>query len=301
MAKRLWFVYLVHTLAESVLLYLEGLSVFDAVCHAFATVATDGFSTKNDSVTSMSPAIQYTITAFMILAGMNFVLLYHVGKFRFKHLLSDTELKYYLGIILATTAFITLHEGKSTQGMEPKFRSAFFQVSSIITATGLASDNYELWRSGSEAIIVLRMLTCACVGSTGGNIKMKRHVIVVKSLKYHFKTMMHPEAVTQVKFHSLPLKPEVFHRVGTFTAIYLLTILVGTLFLGMLGIDRSTSFSAVMTTLGGIGPGFGKVGPIDNFAALPILSKLYLSLNMILGRLEILPVLALFHPAIRRV
>lgn len=298
-AKRLWFVYLILTLLETGLLKLEGMSLFDAVCHSYATIATGGFSTKNNSVITMSPVIQYTITVFMVLAGMNFVLLYQFGKLKFKHILSNAELKYYLGIILASTIFITFHEETNLQNIEPAFRSALFQVSSIITATGFASDDYELWRKGSQAVIVMLMLTGACVGSTGGGIKIKRHVIIIKSLKHQFKTLMHPDAVTQVKFDNQPFKKEIFNRVGTFTAVYLFTILAGTLVLQLCGIDHTTSFSAVMTTLGGIGPGFGKVGPIDNFAAMPLFSKLYLSLNMILGRLEILPVLALFHPAIR--
>jgi len=300
-AKRLWLIYLALTVAETILLKIEGLSLFDAVCHSFATIATGGFSTKNTSAIEMSPIIQYTLSLFMILSGMNFILHYYLGKFQFKRVLKNIELKYYLVIIFASTVIISLFEWKSPLPFSDIFRNSVFQVSSIITATGFASYDYELWTSGSKAIIVALMLTGACVGSTGGGIKVKRHVIALKSIQLHMSKLIHPNAVPKIKYGDINVSQEFVYKATSFIAIYFATLILGTLLLMSMGINFRTSSSAIATTLAGIGPGFGDIGPVENFYSLPILSKLYLSFNMLLGRIEIIPLLALFHPSMRRV
>jgi len=299
-AKRLWFIYIVLTITETALLYVEGLNLFDAVCHSFATVATGGFSTKNASAANMSPAIQNTLSLFMILSGMNFVLHYHIGTGKLSKVYRNTEFRYYLGIIFFSALYISILEFESISTLADTVRHAVFQVSSIITATGFASYDYELWTPGSKAVIVLLMLTGACVGSTGGGIKVKRHVIALKSIKQYMYKLLHPRVVNRLRYGDLHVSESDLYNASSFIAIYFVTLIFGTLFLMATGIDFKTSASSIATTLAGIGPGFGNVGPTENFLMLPAVSKLYLCFNMVLGRIEIIPVLALFHPAIHK-
>lgn len=299
-AKRLWFIYIVLTASETLLLYIEGLDLFDSVCHSFATVATGGFSTKNSSAAEMSPAIQNTLSLFMILSGMNFVLHFHIGIGNFKKVFRNTELRYYLGLILFASLYISALECDELSNLPHTLRHAVFQVSSIITATGFASYDYELWAPGSKAIIVLLMLTGACVGSTGGGIKVKRHIIALKAIKQHMYKLAHPRVVNRVRYGDLYVKESDLYNASSFIAIYFVTLIVGTFFMMSTGIDFKTSASSIATTLAGIGPGFGDIGPTENFQMLPAVSKLYLCFNMVLGRIEIIPVLVLFHPAIRK-
>jgi len=299
-AKTLWVIYIILTFLETVLLWIEGLSLFDAVCHSFATVATGGFSTKNTSAIEMSSAVQYTLSIFMILSGMNFVLHYHLYKFQFRKLLLNIELKYYLSIIGVSVVLISLFQFSTFSKLPDAFRSALFQVSSVITATGFASDDYEVWAPGGRAVIALLMLVGACVGSTGGGIKVKRHVIAIKSIKLHFYRMIHPNAICRVKYGDLTVSNENIYKASSFIGIYIITLLVGTLILMSVGVDFRTSSSSIATTLAGIGPGFGNVGPLENFYDLPVFAKMYLCFNMVLGRIEIIPLLAIFHPSFRR-
>jgi len=300
-AKQLWLIYVILTAAETLLLTLAGMNLFDSICHSFATIATGGFSTKNSSIIDMSPTIQYIIIVFMTLSGINFTLHFFVLNRRFKPIFKDEELKAYLIIIFIITGILTLYVHKQYHDWENSFRQSLFQVSSIITATGFASADYELWPGFTHTILFLTMFIGACVGSTGGGIKVARYVIAFKQFKPIFKKMASPNSIVVTKYNGVKLTSPAIQSVFAFISVYFLTFVAGTLFMCFLKVDIITSASSVITTLGGIGPGFGAVGPVDNFFGLPDLGKLYLSFNMLMGRLEIFSFLVIFQPSFYRI
>ena len=296
-ARNIWLIYIGLTAVETILLWLGGMSLFDAVCHSFATVATGGFSTKNDSVTSFSPFIQYVITIFMILSGINFLLHIFIRKGQFKTVFQNEELIFYLKIIFVVSLLLTvsLHFYRDL-GWEHAFRDSFFQVASIITATGFATADYLLWPTHGILLIAFLMFIGACAGSTGGGVKVIRNLIVVRKLGQSFRQLINPNAVCEIRYNQKIIKQEQVRSIITFVLIYYIAIAVGTSFLLLLGLDFGTSFGSSITTLGGIGPGFGSVGPAANFAHLPDAAKIFLSFNMLTGRLEIYAALVLLNP-----
>lgn len=297
-AKRMWFIYLILTLAESIALKLSGMSLFDAVCHSFATIATGGFSTKNASLINVSPLTQYIVIVFMILSGMNFTLHYLFVHGRFRRVFNNEEMKVYLGIIIMSSIFIgyLLHV-KYQVPLEKAFRDALFQVSSIITATGFVSSDYQVWPVFAKVIILILMLTGACAGSTGGGVKVARYVLIFKNMRQHMRKIINPNSIQLVRYNGQSVTSEILVGIIGFIFIYYATIAFGTMIMMATGMDLASSSSSVITTLGGIGPGFNAVGPVENFAGISDLGKYYLSFNMILGRLEILSVLVLFIPS----
>ena len=299
-AKRLFVIYTILTFLEVFLLFISGMNLFDAVCHSFATVATGGFSTKNSSIANYSTTIQYIIIVFMILSGINFSLHYFAFNGKFKKILRDKELRVYLIILGVVTLLISINLLQQYDHFEPAFRNALFQVSSIVTATGFATADNELWPEFSKMLLFFTMLIGACVGSTGGGIKIARHIIIFKVLRQRFKQLLNPNLVSVTKFNKTLVHKNTLNSIYAFVSIYLLTIVIGTIIMSATKQDLFTSASSIITTLGGIGPGFGKIGPTENFASLPEFAKVYLSFNMIIGRLEILPVLVLFHPSFRK-
>lgn len=297
-AKRLWFVYLILTVMETVALKLAGMNLFDSVCHAFATIATGGFSTKNSSLIDVSPTIQYIVILFMILSGMNFIIHYLFFHGKIKKIWRNEELKAYLLIILVASVVITLFVYNfNGERIEPIFRNSLFQVSSIITATGFVSDDYLYWPLIAKFILLMVMLTGASVGSTGGGIKVARYLVFFKSVRQRLKLMVRPNSIQVIRFNKAPLSEEIVSGILGFMFIYFATIVVGSMVMMLAGLDFISSTSSIITTLGGIGPGYGAVGPVENFASINDVGKLYLSFNMILGRLEILSVLVLFIPS----
>jgi len=288
-AKRLWGVYVLLTLAEIALLIFADMYWFDAICHSFGTVATGGFGTKNTSIIDYSPAIQYIITVFMFLSGINFSLLYFMMHGRISSLFRNEELRLYTLIVIVFTGMITISLVQvSGSGIEKGFRDSVFQVVSIITCTGFASADYEKWPVFAKLLIFITMFIGACVGSTGGGIKVARFVILLKSLNHIVQKTLSPNKVYVIRYNGHPLDEKTLYSTFSFVTIYILTFIVGTMALTVNGLDVDTAGSAIITTLGGIGPGFGTVGPVENFAGLPVFSKLYLCFNMIAGRLEIL-------------
>jgi trk system potassium uptake protein len=288
-AKRLWGVYVLLTLAEIVLLIFADMYWFDAICHSFGTVATGGFGTKNTSIVEYSPTIQYIITIFMFLSGINFSLLYFMMHGRLSSLYRNEELRLYALIVIVFTILIAINLVHITGvDIEKGFRDSVFQVVSIITCTGFASADYERWPIFAKVLIFMTMFIGACVGSTGGGIKVARFVILLKSLNHIVQKTLSPNKVYMIRYNGHPLDEKILSSTFSFVTIYLLTFIIGTLALTINGLDVDTAGSAVITTLGGIGPGFGTVGPVENFASIPVFSKLYLCFNMIAGRLEIL-------------
>lgn len=295
-ARHVWIIYIGLTGAETLLLWFGGMSLFDAVCHSFATIATGGFSTKNDSINSFSPFIQYVITIFMILSGINFVLHIFIRKGKFKQAFQNEELRFYLKIIATTGILIglSLHFLRD-MGWEPAFRHAFFNVASIITATGFATIDYLQWPSHAIMLIAFLMFVGACAGSTGGGVKVIRNLFVVKKIGQIFRQTCNPNAVCEIKYNQKVINTSQINSIITFVLLYYLVILVGTFFLHTTGLDFATSFGASITTLGGIGPGFGTVGPVANYFHLSDVAKMFLSFNMLAGRLEIFAVLIIFN------
>ncbi len=292
---RLLLIYIGLTVAEVILLLVGKMSFFESVCHSFGTVATGGFSPKNTSIASYSPYIQYVIMIFMLLAGINFVVHYYILKMKFKKVKENEELRFYLlvvfliGSIVTASLYFTMKKP-----FEEAFRDAFFQVISIITCTGFASADYLQWPVFAWVIIFFAMFLGGSTGSTAGGIKMARHLILLKNIKRFFRQLFSPHAVLQIRLNKKPINENTNRSVLSFIVVYLLVFLAGSILLVLQGIDGETASSSVATCMAGIGPGIGTVGPVSNFAHLPDMGKLLLSFLMLVGRLEIYPILVLF-------
>lgn len=295
--RRLLYIYLLLTLSEIILLLAGGMNIFESVCHAFGTVATGGFSPKNTSIANYSPYIQYVIMIFMLLAGTNFVIHYYLVKREFTKVRQNGELKFYLLIVLfsglAVTGILYFQAGRT---WEPAFRESFFQVISIISCTGFATTDYLLWPTMAWVIIFFLMFLGGSTGSTAGGIKMARHLIALKNVNLAFRKLITPNALLTFRLNHQVVSTEDNNNIMTFILWYLMLFLAGSLLMVLLGSDPSTAASSVATAMGGIGPGFGTVGPVSNFAHLSDTSKIVLSVLMLLGRLEIYTIVMLFTP-----
>jgi len=300
-ARRFWGIYISLTGIETVLLKIFGMNWYDALCHSFATIATGGFSTKNTSLIDFSPAIQYIVIVFMFLSGMNFALHFLVVLGKYRKVWRNEEFRWYTGLSLGISLVIALFAlNVFNNDFELAFRHALFQVVSIITATGFASADYEVWPTVCVALIFCSMFIGACVGSTGGGVKVARYVVVFKKIKCMFYRLANPNAVMTVKYNKNTLSETLVNSISSFVTIYFLTFIVGTIIMTATGLDIKSSSSSIITTLGGIGPGIGIIGPTENFADISVFGKIYLSFNMILGRLEIFPILVLFSKSFYR-
>lgn len=295
-ARNLWLVYIGLTAMETLLLYLGKMPLFDSICHSFATVATGGFSTQNDSIASYSPFIQYIITLFMLLSGINFTLHVLALKGNFRTAIKNEELRLYLTIILVTGLIITvlLYFKQDSIKLEQAFRDSFFQVVSIITATGFATADYLKWPIQAILLIGMLMLIGASSGSTGGGVKIIRHLISLKKIRHSFKNLISPNAVNIIKYNGKVVNPEHISSVLAFVIFYYLILVVSIFILMAFGQSAATSFGAAATCMGGIGPGFGTVGPSSNFLLLPEGAKYFLTALMVIGRLEIYSILIIF-------
>lgn len=297
-AKRLWGIYVILTFSETILLMFGGMNLFDALCHAFGTMATGGFSTKNTSIAGFSPYIQYVITIFMILAGTNFTLHYLALKRKYTKIFSNEEYRYYLFLIAVVTivisVFLIIHD---YYGIENSFRSAFFQVVSIITTTGYITSDYLLWPGYLWFLIFLLMFTGGCAGSTGGGIKVIRQLLLIKNSSLELRRLIHPMAVIPVRLNKKPISSNIIFNILAFFLIYMIIFAFGSLVMSSMGLDYETAIGSVAATLGNIGPAIGGVGPVENYADVPLMGKWFLSFLMLLGRLELFTVLILFSRA----
>jgi len=298
-AKRLWAIYLIFTFAETILLLFGGMSLFDALCHTFGTVATGGFSTHNASVAGFSPYIQYVIIVFMILAGTNFTLHYFALHGQLRKVWRSEEFRYFIYLIFGGTLIITigLAISKDGMGIEEAFRTSFFQVTSIITTTGYITDNYLLWPNMIMFLILLMMFVGGMAGSTGGGIKVVRQLLLLKNSLLELKRSIHPQAIIPVRMNGKVVSQDIIFKVMAFFLIYIIIFLFGSAVMTLFGLDSSSAIGAAAATIGNIGPGIGKVGPVDNYAFIPHGGKWFLSFLMLLGRLELFTVLILFSPA----
>lgn len=292
---RLLYVYIMLTVAEVILLNLGEMNLFDSICHTFGTVATGGFSTRNDSIAGFSAYSQYIIALFMFLSGVSFVIYYFIVKFNFRKVKHNDELWFYLGTILffGTVAMCVLL-ANTTKSIEPAFREGFFQVISIVTTTGYVSTDYSFWPPAGIVIIFLMMFAGACTGSTAGSIKMVRHLIVVKNIRNALAKLVHPNLITQMKLNNKPLSDKTNISTISFVVLYLFIFLAATVLIAIIGTDPITAASAVAASLGSVGPGLGSIGPMSNYSVFPVISKLIFVILMIIGRLEIYTIFILF-------
>ena len=298
-AKRLWGIYVVFTAAQTILLLIGGISLFDALCHAFGTVATGGFSTHSNSIAAFSPYIQYVIILFMIMAGTNFTLHYFVLHGQFRKVWKSEEFRYFIMAIFGATIIITLVLAFTKNGMpfEEAFRTSFFQVVSIITTTGYITDNYLSWPGTIWFFIFMMMFIGGMAGSTGGGIKVVRQVLLMKNSLLELKRLIHPQAIVPVRMNGKVVSQDIIFKVMAFFLIYIIVFVFGSSVMALMGLDAPSAIGATAATIGNIGPGIGKVGPVDNYDFIPYAGKWFLSFLMLLGRLELFTVLILFSPA----
>lgn len=293
-ARILYLIYILLTILDIIFLLFGGMSLFEAACTAFGTVGTGGFGVRNDSMASYSPYIQNVCTIFMTLCGVNFTCFYLLLIRQFKAVFRDEELRLYLGIMAGSILLITLNLKGFYDTLGETLRHAAFQVATIMTTTGYATTDYELWPGFSKAILLCLMIIGASAGSTGGGFKCGRALLVIKSMLRSVRKIIHPQKVQVVRVNGQPISEKVLQNTNAYLAAYAIMTVGSFLLISVDGFSITTNFSAVLACFNNIGPGFEAVGPTCNYAAYSIFSKLVLSLDMLAGRLEIFPVLVIF-------
>ena len=295
----LYLIYTVMTALEFVLLLFGGMSIFDSMLASFSTAGTGGFAIKNAGIAYYNSAyVDYVIGIFMLLFGVNFNIYYFMLTGKLLKILRSEELRWYLVIVATAVVSITLNILSQFESFATAFRYAFFQVSSIVTTTGFATANYDLWPTFSKFILFLLMFTGACASSTAGGFKISRVIILFKSAICEIRNHINPREVHTVKCDDTYLTPVTVAGVGTYFAIYMGIIFLSSLIIALDGESFATTFSSAVSCLNNIGPGFEKVGAVGNYSEFSVLSKLVLSFNMLAGRLEILPLLIAFSPSV---
>ncbi len=295
-AKLLYKIYLAMTILEIILLLLGKMPLFDALTLSFGTAGTGGFGIRNDSIGGYSPYCQVVITVFMLLFGVDFAV-YHLLLLKKFHAASQaTEVRAYFLIVLCAIAFITTSCISRFNGFWEALRHSSFQVASIITTTGYATTDFNLWAEFPKTILVTLMFVGACAGSTGGGIKVSRILIWLKSIAKEIKTAAHPRNTVKLTLGGRTVAHETVRAVNVFMAAYILIFALSLLLISLDNFDFTTNFTAIAATINNIGPGLGGVGPISNFAGYSALSTFIFILDMLIGRLEIFPILVLFSP-----
>ncbi|MBE6779105.1 MAG: TrkH family potassium uptake protein [Ruminococcaceae bacterium] len=296
-AKVLYLIYIGMTVVQTILLLCGGMPLFDSLVYTFGTAGTGGFGIRADSVAGYSPYLQWVITVFMLLFGVNFNLYYLILVRQLRTALKSRELWCYLGIVLVACGIITANIWSLYETAEETIRTAMFQVSSIITTTGYATADYTLWPGLSKAVLFLLTFIGACAGSTGGGLKVSRLMLAVKSARRDLQHHLHHRSVGVVKLEGKRVDDGTVNGVGVYLVLYFLILAVTFLILSIEPFDMETNLSASVTCLNNVGPGFGAVGPAGNFAAYSGLSKVTLSFAMLFGRLEIYPLLFALIPS----
>ncbi|MGA8852575.1 MAG: potassium transporter TrkG [Christiangramia sp.] len=310
-AKRLWLIYVSYTLAETILLWAAGMTFFDAINHAFSTLSTGGFSTKNASIAfwNDNPLIQYIIIIFMLLAGSNFVLSYFAFKGKISRVLHDDEFKWYMVFIAGFTAISALvvyfqadvsissidHPMVWGEG-ESAFRHSLFQVLTVITTTGFVSADYTMWTPFLTILYFGLFFLGGSAGSTAGGVKVMRHIIMIKNGIIEFRRTLHPNAILPVRFNGKSISKEIVFNILGFFILYMLSFIIGAVVLAALGLDFETAIGGAASSLGNIGPAFGRLSPVNNFDMLPDFGKWWTSFLMLIGRLELFTVLIILTP-----
>ena len=295
-AAILYMLYVALTALDVIFLLLGRMPVFEAVCTAFGTAGTGGFGVKADSMASYSPYLQNVTTVFMLLFGVNFSCYYLLLLRQFRAVFRDEELRLYFGIVLGSIALIVWN----LRGFYPTFREtvrhAAFQVSSIITTTGFATTDFDLWPGFSKTILLCLMVVGACAGSTGGGLKVARLLLLLKTTRRNISQMLNPRKVLLVRNNDQVVDEQVLSNTNAYLSAYVIILFVSFMLISLDDFSTGTNFSAVLCCFNNIGPGLELVGPTCNFSSFSVLSKLVLILDMLLGRLEIFPLLVLFSP-----
>ena len=292
-ATILYLIYIALTIADMVFLYLGGMSLLEAACTAFGTAGTGGFGIKNDSFARYSPYLQNVTAVFMMLFGINFSCFYLLLLGQFKNVFKDEELRLYIGIIVVAVALIALNVLQQYETVGETVRHAFFQVSSIITTTGFSSVDYDLWPAFSKGILTVLMIIGACAGSTGGGLKCSRLLLLFKVLRRNIRTLMHPHRVQAIRINDRVVDEQVLDNTNAYLAAYVILLFVSFMLISLDDFSLGTNISAVLACFNNIGPGFEAVGPTCNFGQYSTVSKLVLCFDMLAGRLEVFPMLAL--------
>lgn len=290
----LYIMYFVLTLLDFVFLLIGDIPWFDAICTAFGTAGTGGFGIKNDSIAGYSPYIQNVCTVFMLLFGVNFAIYFLLLTKQIKGALFDEELRLYVGLVAVSIIAITININGYYDTLGETIRHAAFQVASIITTTGFATTNYDIWPSFSKGILLILMFIGACAGSTGGGMKCQRALLLSKTARRNVRKNMYPNKVQLVTINKNPISEKVISTTQGYLTAYAIIIAVSFLLISLDGFALDTNISAVVACFNNIGPGFNEVGPTCNFSAYSDFSKFILILDMLAGRLEIFPILTLF-------
>lgn len=296
-AKILYGIYIAITLSEIVLLCAFGMPLFDALTTGFGTTGTGGFGIKNDSIAGYSPALQIIVTVFMILSGVNYTFYFCLLSRRIKDAFRIEEVRWYFFIILASAGVIAYNTSRMYPTVSETLRHAFFQVGSIITTTGFATTDFNLWPPLSQTILVVLMFIGACAGSTGGGMKVSRLVIFFKSLHKELSLIIHPREIRKIRMDGHVIEHATLRSANVFLVIYFVTLLSSTLLISVDEFDFTTNFTAVVSALNNIGPGLNLVGPTQNFSIFSVFSKFVLMFDMLAGRLELFPLMILLMPS----
>lgn len=300
-AKILYTIYVVLTLFEMVLLSAGGMPLFDSVAHALSTAGTGGFSVKNASIAAYdSVYFEYVITAFMLLFGVNFNLFYLMLMRDFKNVWKNEELRCFIGIVCIATVLITLDVSRYYATEEGAFRHAIFQVAAIMSTTGFVTADFNHWPEFSKTLLYCLLFLGACGGSTAGGIKISRFIILLKMIRREVSHIVHPRSVNLIKLDGYRVDEDSIRSVTGFIVLYVLILLASFLLISLDGFDFTTNMTAVTTCLSNVGPGLAMAGPVENLSFFSGAAKLVLCMDMLLGRLEIFPIIMLFAPSIWR-
>ena len=295
-AKMLYYIYLAITLIEIIILFACGMPLFDSVCTGFGTAGTGGFGIKNDSFASYAPHIQWIVTFFMLVFGVNFNFYYFIVNKQASKAFKISEVKVYLAIAAVATAIICFSIYGMYGGFEEALRHSLFQVATCMTTTGFATTDFDLWPALAKFVLVTLMFIGACASSTGGGIKVSRFQIMFKTIRREIETYIHPKTVKKIHLDGKTIDADVEHSVALYFFIYLIVFVGSMLVVAFEGHDLVTVFTSVTATLNNIGPGLALVGPTCNYSFFSDLSKWVLIFDMLAGRLELIPILVFLNP-----
>ena len=290
----LYLIYFALTLLDIIFLLFGRMPFFDALCTAFGTAGTGGFGIKADSIAGYSPYLQNVCTIFMLLFGVNFSCYYLLLLKNVKSVFKDEELRFYITMVVASIVLIVWNTWGIYGSLEETVRHAAFQVSSIVTTTGFATTDFDLWPSFSKAILICLMVVGACAGSIGGGLKCSRVLILLKGLRRNMKQLLHPRNIQVLRINGQKMDEKILENTNAYLAVYVMIAFASFVIISLDGFSVTTNFTAMLACFNNIGPGLEAVGPACNFAAYGVLSKLVLILDMLAGRLEIFPIMVLF-------
>jgi trk system potassium uptake protein TrkH len=295
-ARILYYIYIFMTVLEAIFLLFGDMPLFDAINTAFATAGTGGFGIRNDSLTSYSPYLQWVVAIFMILFGVNFNAYYLLLFREFRKIFDMEELRTYFIMIGASILVIVINIIDTTKGFFDAQTQATFQVASIISSTGFSTVDFDQWNATAKTVLVFLMLVGACAGSTGGGLKVSRLVLAVKTVHKELTSYIHPKSVKKIQMDGKPIDHDVIRSVNVYFITFIILFAASMFLVSLEGYDLTTNFTAVAATIGNTGPGLALVGPSQNFGFFSGFSKYVLMFDMLAGRLELFPLLILFHP-----